>query len=235
MSKEKKTFDKNGVCKMKRTSYIFNLNREVSLIDLDWILIDECGKGNWEASIDMAEGDYLWLKDNDENDERWRTLGKEKTFDRAYVVIEYEEWDDPRSFIENVKANIQERTEEEIKEVEEEIEVLEVCNTVNDEIEAIEYSNEIIEIEDDNDEDEVDPREIRKEVIDDIVYVKKQIIVFEKKLRVYQNKSWNNRLEKKIILDIIKGIQKELENYKESLEYSYKYLEVLDEEIRRTA
>lgn len=137
---------------MKRTSYIFNLNREVSLIDLDWILTDECGKGNWEASIDMAEGDYLWLSAADEDGEKWRALGKEKTFDRAYVVIEYEEWDDPRRFIENVKTAIQERTDdeepaeeiEEVKEVEEEMEILEFYTPENAEIKATELSQDII-------------------------------------------------------------------------------------------
>lgn len=148
---------------MKRTSYIFNLNREVSLIDLDWILTDECGKGNWEASIDMAEGDCLWLDYTDEDGAKWRALGKEKTFDRAYVVIEYEEWDDPRSFIDAVKANIQERIDdanepiepvkpaepaEEDKEVEE-IEILDFYNSVNAEIEATEFSQDIIYFDED--------------------------------------------------------------------------------------
>ena len=148
---------------MKRTSYIFNLNREVSLIDLDWILTDECGKVNWEASIDMAEGDCLWLDYTDEDGAKWRALGKEKTFDRAYVVIEYEEWDDPRSFIDAVKANIQERIDdanepvkpiepaepaEEVKEVEE-IEILDFYNSVNAEIEATEFSQDIIYFDED--------------------------------------------------------------------------------------
>ena len=152
---------------MKRTSYIFNLNREVSLIDLDWILIDECAKGNWEASIDMAEGDHLWLSATDENGEKWRVLGKETTFDRAYVVIEYEEWDDPRRFIENIKANLQERIEEPV--VKEEIEILETVNSINDEIEAIEYSNEIIEIEEEIEEIKVETSEEEEERIDYIL------------------------------------------------------------------
>lgn len=156
---------------MKKTSYIFNLNREVSLIDLDWILIDMCGNGNWNARIDMAEGDCLWLDYTDEDGAKWRALGKEKTFDRAYVVIEYEEWDDSRSFIDTVKADIQKRIDDanepvkpiepaeedkEVKEVEE-VEILDFYNSENAEIEATEFSQDIIYFDEDEEIESATP------------------------------------------------------------------------------
>lgn len=166
-----------------KTSYIFNLNKKITLAQFDYILIQAISNNCICAEIDMAEGDYLWLRATDPLFHKWANLCKEEIFDRVYVNIDYSEWDDPQSFIDNVKSEIEELSEEpaeeideaedeieEIKEAEDEVEILETVNSVNDEIEAIEYSNKMIEIEaEDKSEDEVvieeEPSEVKTDEI----------------------------------------------------------------------